>query len=365
MAHKQIVNGIRVYSRHSSGCNRNPAYVKCDCPKWIQYQTGSKKARRQVREPASTRSFERAVEFAQKKADELAGKRPPTVDQITVEDAAEKWLAHRTQQGLDNKKARLMSERLKTFCNDNDITFLAGITRAHLNDLKLSLKFKSGNSNSLKVHLSVLGGFFRWAVEEQGCLAANPFPRFRIEFKQEKIRVPTTLEINRVLMVEKTRVFASLMRYSGMAIQDAATLKRSALVGNLITGNRLKTDEAFRVRIPTWLADELRALAGGKYFFWDGEIQSESAAENYRLLLRDTFKQAGVSMTPHSFRHFFISSTLATGVSVEDVSHMVGTSPNEIRKTYRHWIKEATDRLDRVQEQAWLSQGLDRHGNPV
>jgi hypothetical protein len=48
-----------------------------------------------------------------------------------------------------------------------------------------------------------------------------------------------------------------------------------------------------------------------------------------------------------------------------DVSAMVGTSPTEIRKTYRHYIKEATDRLDSVQEQAWLAMGLDKDGNPI
>ncbi len=69
-------------------------------------------------------------------------------------------------------------------------------------------------------------------------------------------------------------------------------------------------------------------------------------------------------MTSHGYRHFFIGTNLATGVSVEDVSAMVGTSPDEIRKTYRHWIKEATDRLNRVQEQAWLAQGPDHDGNP-
>ncbi len=43
---------------------------------------------------------------------------------------------------------------------------------------------------------------------------------------------------------------------------------------------------------------------------------------------------------------------------------MVGTSPNEIRKTYRNFIKEATDGLNRVQEQAWIAQGLDKDGIP-
>jgi hypothetical protein len=39
---------------------------------------------------------------------------------------------------------------------------------------------------------------------------------------------------------------------------------------------------------------------------------------------------------------------------------MVGTSPNEIRQTYEHWIPAAMQRLDDVQRQAWLASGLDR-----
>ncbi len=40
----------------------------------------------------------------------------------------------------------------------------------------------------------------------------------------------------------------------------------------------------------------------------------------------------------------------------------MGTSEKEIRKTYEHWIKEAEERLDEVQRQAWLAQGLDEKG---
>ena len=39
---------------------------------------------------------------------------------------------------------------------------------------------------------------------------------------------------------------------------------------------------------------------------------------------------------------------------LNDVADMVGTSSKEIRKTYRHWIKEAEDRLDEVQREARL-----------
>jgi hypothetical protein len=42
----------------------------------------------------------------------------------------------------------------------------------------------------------------------------------------------------------------------------------------------------------------------------------------------------------------------------------VGTSPNEICRTYEHWISEAMHRLDNVQKQAWMAPGLDEEGNP-
>ncbi len=359
---KQIAaGGIRVYSRHSVGCNRNSAHLKCDCPKWLQYQIKGK----QVRESAGTRSFAQAVIVAEKKAKAMSGEAAPATVRITVEQAATDWLAYRAQEGMNSEKAKLMSGRLLAFCKEHELAFLGSITGQHLTALRATLPYKTTTSSSLKIHWSVLGGFFTWCVTG-GYLTVNPMPKFKTKFRKPPIKPPTTAEVNRVCAIEEVRLFASLMRWSGMAIQDTATLKRCSLRDNLITGNRAKTHEAFRVRIPMSLANELRALPprNAEYFFWDGKVKVTSIVHHYRALLNAAFKTAGVSMTPHYFRHFFISTTLAAGVSAEDVSRMVGTSPNEIRKTYEHWIKEATDRLDRIQEQAWASQGLDQDGNP-
>jgi integrase len=68
-------------------------------------------------------------------------------------------------------------------------------------------------------------------------------------------------------------------------------------------------------------------------------------------------------MTPHSFRHFFITQQLANGHGVDDVSKMVGTSPSEIRRTYWHWIPEDDERIDARQSAIWRNQGLDENGN--
>ena len=349
--------GIRLYRRHSADCDRDD--MKCHCPLWIQFQRGGK----QVRESAKTRELETAYVLVKKVERELKGEIPVTT-KISIVDAVAKWLKHREQEGIGNDRAKNMSDRLMAFCKERQIVSLAAITKTHLSEFKLGLDLRSGDSNSLRISLSVLGGLFRWATEEAGYLTANPFPRFKLKYTPREVIPPTTDEVNRVLADGSVRLFASLMRYSGMAIQDTGSLRRSCLVGNLITSRRVKTDNPFRVRIPSWLADELRALppVNAEYFFYD---ESANATRQYRHLLTKAFKKAKVKMTSHGFRHYFISTTLATGVSVEDVSALVGTSPNEIRKTYRHYIKEAVDRLDRVQEQAWIAQGLDKDGNPI
>jgi integrase len=364
VTHKQIVAGsdVRIYRRHSADCDKNPAYLKCDCPLWVQFQRGGK----QLRESAKTRDLQVALVLVKKITAELKGEVPVTT-KITVKDALDKWLAHREQENIGNQRARGLAKRLLAYCSDHHIVSLASITREHLSDFKLTLNFRSGNSNSLRVALSTIGAFFVWAVEEAGLLTANPFPKFSIRFKPAEVVPPTDEEVTRILAIPRTRLFASLMRFSGMAIRDACTLRRSALVGNLITSNRIKTDKSFRVRIPLWLANELHALppVNATYFFWNPtKMSAKSASQCFAFLLADSFKEAGVEMTPHKFRHYFISQTLAAGVSVEDVSAMVGTSPNEIRKTYRHWIKAAIDRLDDVQRQAWAAQGLDQDGSP-
>ncbi len=313
------------------------------------------------------RNFSRACEGAEK----LSGEVESGVTRITVEDAVNNWLAFRKQEGMNSEKAKLMSARLVKFCHDRKITLMSEITGAHLTALRATLPYKTTTSSSLKIHWSVLGGFFGWSVTA-GYLTANPVPKFRTKFRKPEVVPPTVAEVNRVLTIEKTKLFAAVMRYNGMAIQDTATLKRSSLAdGNLIIGNRAKTHELFRVRIPMWLAEELcaRSCNDAEYFFWhrgdDGrKLKVTSIVHYYRARLTESFKAAGVDMTSHGFRHFFITQMLSTGTSVEDVSKMVGTSPNEIRKTYEHWIPAAMQRLDDVQRQAWLASGLDEDGNP-
>ena len=122
----------------------------------------------------------------------------------------------------------------------------------------------------------------------------------------------------------------------------------------VIRGNRTKTNERYRVRISESLAKQLEAL---------GEPAFPGTYSQWRERVNKVINDAAVKTTPHGFRHFRITEWLSAGVHVDDVADMVGTSSKEIRETYRHWIKEAEDRLDEVQREAWLKMGLDENGN--
>jgi integrase len=356
---------ITVYTRHSKNCPyRSERFSKrCSCRKWLDYWLDGK----QIRETAKTRSWETAVKLARKKERDHENARLGIVaapKAITVEEAVTEWLKIRKQGGIQNDKAKAMSDRLVEWCDEHNITFVPEITTPLVMKFRMSLPFRSGDSSSLKIHWSVIGGFFRWC-KGMGYVAQSPVPsarenpQFRITFKQKEVVPPSKEEVEKVLSTAtgKTKLLAQLMRWSGMAIGDAIFRDKNTLEGSLIRGNRRKTGERFRVRIPQSLADALPSFTD--------DINWKSPVHYWEKQLRQVFKDAGVEMTPHHFRHFRVTELLSSGVRVEDVALMVGTSPQEIRKTYQHWIRETEDRLDEQQKQEFLSQGLDENGNQV
>jgi hypothetical protein len=62
---------------------------------------------------------------------------------------------------------------------------------------------------------------------------------------------------------------------------------------------------------------------------------------------------------------YFVTEKLGQGFSFDEISVMVGTSPQVLRQTYGHWSTEGQDRIDQKQSQIWLSMGLDANGNPL
>jgi len=234
----------------------------------------------------------------------------------------------------------------------------------------MSERYKKGDSASLKIHWSIVKAFFKWLAEEK-LVPENPLPPRKVRFKKPEVEIPDTEDLDRIFMVvnnEKTRkqwLFLQTLRWSGMAIIDTVKLSRKQIKGTRIEGQRTKTGNRFAVDIPAWLVEALHDSTTEERFFCG---QDDPALVVFRIekALRPIFKSANtkIKVTPHKFRHFFISQQLALGFSTDEVADMVGTSAAEIAKTYKHWIKAGRDRIRAKQAAIWITQGLDENGNP-
>jgi integrase len=374
MAKTQIIGDVRVFSWHAKKCPHKDdrSYLKCQCSKWLQWQQDGKT----IQKSAKTRSFAGVKAAAERqtrilRGEVIAAAAPKPGKSLTIEQAVKDWLKFREKNGLGNSKSNLMGRRLSEWADAEGLGYLHELTSERVMTFRNSLPYKTHTSGSLKIHWSVMCSFFGWA-HGMKLIAENPVPntklhpQFRIKYKAPEVIVPTAQQVEQALASAKDdlhRLFLLTMRWSGMAIRDTATLSRTQLTdGNLIKSNRSKTKERFRVRVPQWVADQLLKLPGD-YFFWDGLCSAHSITHRWEMQIRPALKSVGEKMSPHKFRHFFISEQLAAGMPVDAVSLMVGTSPQEIRKTYQHWIREAEDRQDALQAEVWKKQGLDSNGN--
>ncbi len=379
-----------VFRRHNrDNCASTNRYEpRCGCPLWVQFiwkgapgVFEGKKLAYQNKWSLETRSWSDAqskVTGLEKRLDDFAkGKVVPKG--MTVDEALKEWYKFRDQNALGNTKAKQMGSKLVAWCEENNILLLAAFTTDRAIKWRLTLPHRSGDSSSLSVHWSVISGFFSWAAG-MGYIDKTPIPnsktnpQFRIRYKKAEVKPPTKKQVEKILNTAtgQVRLLCQLMRETAMALVDAIKYGMSqqcaekyemskpercpAIQKMVIRGNRTKTNQRYRVRISESLTKQLEAL---------GEPAFPGTYTQWRERVNKAIKDAGVKTTPHGFRHYRITEWLSAGVRVDDVADMVGSSPEEIRKTYRHWIKEAEDRLDEVQREAWLTMGLDENGNDI
>jgi integrase/recombinase XerD len=158
-----------------------------------------------------------------------------------------------------------------------------------------------------------------------------------------------------------------LMRWSGLAIRDALTLKRSEIqhdkqkkLYRIVTA-RQKTGHHVSVPIPKDVAEEILAVLNDnpEYVFWSGNGEEESVAKNWvKYYITPLFTAAKLSdnghMKSHRLRDTFAVDLLEKGVPLEEVSKLLGHE--SIKTTERHyakWVKGRQDRLDSLVVGTW------------
>ena len=370
---------ITIFVRHSAGCKYagDEFSKRCNCRKHFRWTQNGEQQRRK----AGTRSWGEAEEQKRRLEDQLAGRTPATEanDARGIQSAIDVFLQDKQNQGITDKvvdKYTRELARLREYCEANRVFTVQGITRELLTGFCATWpELYPSTYTRAKVRERVRS-FLRYCYEAQWIPRIPALAKIKIE---EPPTLPlTAVEYTRLLdaiygTIEgkdrqaQVHALIQLMRYSGLAIRDALTLKRSELqhdkqkkLYRIVTA-RQKTGTHVSVPIPPDVAKELLTVANGnpEYVFWSGKGEEESITKNWaKYYIAPLFKAAKIQseghMMSHRLRDTFAVDLLEKGVPLEEVSKLLGhESIKTTEKHYSKWMKGRQDRLDGLVVGTW------------
>jgi integrase/recombinase XerD len=370
---------VTIYRRHSPGCK----YVgdefckRCNCRLHLRWT----KDRKQYRQKAGTRSWAEAEEAKRNLEAQLSGKSVsaellPTGQ--TIAQAIDVFTQDKKNQGVSPSVAGKYTRelaRLRTFCEARMVFMVSGLTRELLTGYAATWAndYKASTTRS-KVR-ERLKTFLRYCFEAEWLARLPKLSPVKVD--QVPTLPLTTDEYNRVLnavakkfakepkRAERFRALIQLMRWSGLAIMDASTLKRSEVIHDKSKGiyrivtARQKTGTHVSVPIPTNVAEEILAVMNGNatYVFWSGNGNEESQTKLWAKHIARLFDDAkinGSHMRSHRLRDTFAVDLLEKGVPLEEVSKLLGhESIKTTERSYAKWVNGRQDRLDSLVTSTW------------
>jgi integrase len=155
--------------------------------------------------------------------------------------------------------------------------------------------------------------------------------------------------------------FISVSVYTGLRISDVCTfhIDRLQPTGEI----RIRTTKAgthVYTWVPEWLQERIRSRARqvGPNIFGEHETGDMNVVTDvWRRKLKKLWTLCGPwtdKPTPHRFRHTFARILLQRpGVTVRDVSELLGNTEQMVRKHYAAWIPERQERLTAVLKAAF------------
>ena len=273
---------------------------------------------------------------------------------LTLDAAIESYLAECERKGL--RKSTLIGKRqaFKHLLGGvSGITPIADISRADIRSFAASLapRMKPGSARAVLTHVRAL---LRFCVAEEW-LERSPMAGVAMPKDDRDPTQPLSRDEMRDLLraadIPRDKTLLMLMRWSGLAIGDAVTLRADDIRHGAVITRRRKTGALVAVPLPRQVEAALAALpAPGGLWFWSGKSEPVTAAKTWRDRLKLVARKAGVEgFHPHRLRDTFAVELLLDGVSIEDVSRLLGHSTVTItEKYYAPWNRARLARLEGV-----------------
>jgi len=363
---------VTIFVRHAAGCKyAGDEFAKrCDCRKHFRWTAHGKQHRR----TAGTRSWTEAERVKRDLEDQLAGRtlQEALLDVRDIADCIKVFIQDKTVQGVTAgvlaKYARELA-RLREHCERAGVYTVQGIDRELLTGYCATWGRLYPSTQTQGAVRTRTRGFLRYCYEAQWLERVPALPKIRID---EPETLPLTdSEYDRLLKAvevfgdpvrcARVRALFQLMRWSGLAVRDALTLRKDAIQHDAevyrVSINRQKTGTHVSVPIPPDVAEELMTLSNeGVYVFWDGASDIVKTWTKY--MIAPAFDAAKIvssgHMVSHRLRDTFAVDLLAKGVPLEEVSRLLGhTSIKTTERSYAKWSKSRQDRVDALVAGTW------------
>jgi len=383
---------LQMFRRHNRACMKqyaeyDRAHQDCRCPFHVEgkiggefvrqsLQTASERAARKRLADAEERgTWEAPVERATKSIAEAIAAKIQAARDENEKATVRKWEVLLSRPRPENFMPGSVSPTLEEYCRNKGLRYLEEITPEHIREFRRW--WKDGELATRK-KFERLRGFFKFCVDEE-YLDRSPAAKVKQpRHKEQDTPTAPFSEAELARLYSKLPEFISarrenghgpasdhldrfglllrVMEYSGLAIGDAVRLERSQLAGDIIRLRRVKTGSLVPgVPIPPDLVAALESLPlyAGRYFFWTGKGDADTACGNYRRTMRELCTFAGVEDGhPHRLRNTFAKRLFAKGVGIETVAKYMGHKNIQItQRYYNEWIEErAGDAAERIRE---------------
>jgi integrase/recombinase XerD len=343
------------YRRHNlKKCRfRSRSEYRCKCPIWV---SGTLPDGERVRKALKGRDWNRAQELVRRW--EVDGDRPKKREKVTIEDWKKLFLEDADARHLSSETRRkyvLLYRQLQDLANEKGIRYVESL------DLDFLTEFRSAWNDgplSASKKLERLRSVLKFAVKRKWIDENHALHLKAPKVKQNPTLPFSDAEMEKILKAADSRIhpFALVMRHSGLRISDVTTLRVDSLDGNRLRLYTAKTGEPVSVLLPAFVADALRRTThkNPQFFFWSGRSKVPAAVSLWRKRLADVFEKAKIEDGhSHRFRDTFAVSLLQAGVSLEDVSTLLGHQNLKItQKHYSPWVRTRQDALDRAVQAA-------------
>ncbi|MGH9684451.1 MAG: tyrosine-type recombinase/integrase [Candidatus Acidiferrales bacterium] len=310
-----------------------------------------------LRQSLKVRSWERA----EKKIREM--EEGGQSQRITLEHACESFIQDARSRGLRPPslyKYELLFRRLKDFAKNEGFAYLSQFDLETLRKFRATWQHKNFAARNKTENLRAL---FRFS-HDAGWLKENPAKKLKSPKITSTPTQPfTRTEFARILKAcdgyrgrnaELLKAFVLLLRYSGLRIRDAVTLRQDAVVDGKLFLHSAKTGVPVRLPLPPDCLEALATIGTSERFFWSAEGLPKTRVANFQTMLASLFKSAGiVSGYAHRFRDTFAVELLLAGIPLDRVAVLLGNTVKVADRHYAPWVRARQEQLEDDVRKTW------------